>query len=173
VSQAEAPRLDVPRILGSLRRHRVDFVVIGAIAAIAQGYPLPTQDLDVTPDPRPDNLERLAASIRELEAKLRTPRGAVEFPIDAQMLSGNTVWSLTTAAGDFDLVFEPAGTQGYGDLRRQALLLDLGGGEVPVATLADVIRSKEAAGRIKDEAQLPALRQTLDVIREREREAKS
>jgi hypothetical protein len=57
VSQAEAPRLDVPRILGSLRRHRVDFVVIGAIAAIAQGYPLPTQDLDVTPDPRPDNLE--------------------------------------------------------------------------------------------------------------------
>jgi hypothetical protein len=161
-------RLDVPRILAALRRYDVDFVVIGAIAAIAQGYPLATQDLDVTPDPRPDNLDRLAAALRDLNAKLRTPQGRLEFPIDAQMLGGKTVWTLTTDAGNFDLVFEPAGTQGYEDLRRHALLLDLGAGDVAVAALADVIRSKEAAGRVKDQAQLPALRQTLEVVRERE-----
>jgi hypothetical protein len=84
------------------------------------------------------------------------------------MLGGNTVWTLETDAGDFDLVFEPAGTQGYEDLRRHALLLDLGAGDVPVASLVDVIRSKEAVGRPKDQAQLPALRQTLEVIRDRE-----
>jgi hypothetical protein len=38
-----------------------------------------------------------------------------------------------------------------------------------VASLPDVIRSKEAAGRPKDLAQLPALRQTLELVRERER----
>jgi hypothetical protein len=47
-------------------------------------------------------------------------------------------------------------------------VLDLGGVEAHVASLADVIRSKEAAGRVKDQAQLPALRQTLEVIRERQ-----
>jgi hypothetical protein len=166
--QRPEDRLDVPRILAAIGRHDVDFVVIGAVAAIAQGYPLATQDLDITPDPRPDNLDRLAAALRDLNAKLRTPRGPVEFPIDAQMLGGNTVWTLETDAGDFDLVFEPAGTQGYEDLRRHALLLDLGAGDVPVASLVDVIRSKEAAGRPKDQAQLPALRQTLEVIRDRE-----
>ena len=86
------------------------------------------------------------------------------------MLAGNVVWTLTTRAGDLDLVFMPAGTQGYDDLRRSAVELDLGSGAPAlVAALPDVIRSKEAAGRPKDVAQLPALRQTLEVIRERER----
>jgi hypothetical protein len=67
------------------------------------------------------------------------------------------------------LVFQPAGTEGYADLRRNAVELDLGAREpVLVASLPDVIRSKEAAGRLKDQAQLPALRQTLEVLRERE-----
>jgi hypothetical protein len=35
-------------LLATLERHEVEFVVVGGIAAIAQGYPLPTTDLDVT-----------------------------------------------------------------------------------------------------------------------------
>ncbi len=146
------------------------FVVVGAVAAIAHGSPLPTEDMDITPDRAGDNLVSLAAALLDLEARLRTPQGPVDFPIDAQMLAGNVVWTLTTRAGDLDLVFMPAGTQGYDDLRRSAVELDLGSGAPAlVAALPDVIRSKEAAGRPKDVAQLPALRQTLEVIRERER----
>ena len=139
--------------------------MIGAIAAIAQGYPLPTYDLDLTPDPRDDNLEPLAAALRDLDAKLRTPTGTVDLPVDGGMLRTASVWTLATSAGDLDLVFEPAGTAGYDDLRRDALTLDLGSGEVLVASLRDVIRSKEAAHRIKDQAQLPALRATLEQVR--------
>jgi hypothetical protein len=168
VSQPERP-YDAAAIIAALQNHRVKFVVIGAVAAIAHGSPLPTEDLDLTPDRAPDNLDALAAALRDLEAKLRTPQGSVKFPIEANMLAANVVWTLTTRAGDLDLVFEPAGTRGYDDLRRSAVELDLGSGEpVLVAALADVIRSKEAAGRPKDIAQLPALRQTLEVIRERE-----
>jgi hypothetical protein len=73
--------------------------------------------------------------------------------------------------GDLDLCFTPAGTRGYDDLRRDASRERLGGGlTVTVASLRDVIRSKEAAGRDKDLAQLPLLRRTLEVIRERQRE---
>jgi hypothetical protein len=160
---------DPSRLIAALARHSVRFVIVGAVAAIAQGSPLPTEDLDITPEREPENLERLAAALRELNAKLRIPRGeVVDFPIDADFLGRMDVWTLTTDAGDLDIVFAPAGTRGYRDLLADAMEVDLGA-RVLVASLRDVIRSKEAAGRPKDIAQLPALRQTLEVIREGER----
>ena len=160
---------DPAAIIAALQKRNVRFVVVGGIAAIAQGSPLPTEDIDITPEGSTDNLEALAAALVDLDAKLRTAEGPVAFPIDARMIAGNALWNFTTGAGDLDLCFEPTGTRGYDDLRRHALELDLGSGApVLVASLADVIRSKEAAGRAKDRAQLPALRETLDAIRARE-----
>jgi len=156
-------------MIAALQNRKVRFVVVGGIAAIAQGSPLPTEDVDITPERSTDNVEALAAALVDLDAKLRTAEGPVEFPIDARMIAGNALWNLTTSVGDLDLCFEPAGTRGYDDLRRHALELDLGSGApVLIASLADVIRSKEAAGRAKDRAQLPALRETLEAIRARE-----
>jgi hypothetical protein len=160
---------DPSGLIAALARHSVNFIVIGAVAAIAQGSPLPTEDLDITPEREPENLERLASALQELGAKLRIPRGeGVDFPIDAEFLGRMDVWTLTTDLGDLDIAFVPAGTRGYPDLIGDAAEVDLGA-PVLVASLRDVIRSKEAANRPKDQAQLPALRQTLEVIRERER----
>jgi hypothetical protein len=160
---------DPSRLIAALTRHSVKFIVIGAVAAIAQGSPLPTEDLDITPEREPENLERLAAALQELGAKLRIPRGeGVDFPIDAEFLGRMDGWTLTTDAGDLDIAFVPAGTAGYPDLIGDAIEVDLDA-PVLVASLRDVIRSKEAANRPKDIAQLPALRQTLEVIRDRER----
>lgn len=158
-------------ILEVLRRHGVRFIVIGAVAAIAQGYPLPTEDLDVTPARDPDNLERIAAALRELGAELRVTGGdSVPFPLDARFLAEAESWTLATRYGDLDLVAIPPGTQGFDDLARDASDADVGDGlVVSIASLRDVIRMKEASNRIKDQAQLPALRQTLEVIRERQR----
>ena len=75
--------------------------------------------------------------------------------------------ALTTRAGDVDLMFTPAGTQGYDDLRRGARRERIAGVTVAVAALTDVIRSKEAANREKDSMQLPILRRTLEQVRER------
>ena len=157
------------QILRALEAHHVDYVVIGAIAAVAAGAPILTTDLDVTPADSRDNLERLARALRDLDAKLRSasaPQG-VHFPIDAEMLSSAESWTLTTRAGDLDLMFLPAGTQGYDDLRRGARRERIAGVTVNVAALADVIRSKEAANREKDSMQLPILRRTLEQTRER------
>lgn len=162
---------DAPAIIAALQKHGVRFVVIGGVAAIAHGSPLPTEDVDVTPDRAPDNLEPLVAALNELDAKLRTEAGGVAFPIDPRMLAGAEMWTLTTRSGDLDLVFDPPGTRGYDDLRRGAVALDLGSGApVLVAALPDVIRSKEASNREKDRTQLPALRRTLEILRRRERE---
>jgi hypothetical protein len=131
-----------------------------------------TADVDITPARDRDNLERLAAALQRLGARLRTaaePDG-VAFPITADFLDRADMWTLTTNAGDLDLVFTPSGTRGYEDLKRDAERLELSAGvSVHVASLLDVIRSKQAAGRSKDVAQLPLLRETLEQIGEQGR----
>lgn len=165
---ADAP-FDPRALLIELRRHDIRFVVVGGIAAIAQGSPLPTEDVDVTPASDEENLVRLAAALAALNARLRVPgRDIVALPPDPRLLAQAEVWTLATDLGDLDLVFRPAGTHGFEDLRRDAVEIDLGeGATVLVASLRDVIRSKEAANRVKDRAQLPALRQTLEELRRR------
>jgi hypothetical protein len=163
-------RLDPDRILTALVKRQVEFVVIGAVAAIAQGGPLITQDLDITPAREPGNLDRLARALKDLDARLRLPddSSGIEFPIEPRFLGSVGSWTLKTPSGDLDLLFVPSGTAGYEDLKRSAASVELWGQEVLVASLADIIRMKEAAGRPKDLGQLPALRQTLELRRERD-----
>lgn len=143
--------------------------MVGAFAAVVQGYPLPTYDLDVTPDLDRENLARVAAALQELNATLRMPQGEpVPFPLETRMLEQANVWTFVTDAGPLDLVLAPAGTRGYDDLRRDAVEIELGGARLLFASMRDVIRMKEASNRPKDQAQLPALRQTLELARERE-----
>ena len=166
---AQRNRLDPKHLIATLVDHEVQFIVIGAIAAIAQGYPLNTQDLDLTPAREPANLDRLAAVLKELDARLRIPNdpSGIEFPIEPRFLGSVDSWTLETPSGPVDLLFAPSGTTGYEDLKRAAVSTELWGHEVLIASLPDIIRMKEAAGRPKDLAQLPALRQTLELRRER------
>jgi hypothetical protein len=70
--------------------------------------------------------------------------------------------NLTCAAGDFDIVFTPAGAPGgYEDLSPRSVLITVGGQTVWAASLRDVVRSKEEAGRDKDIRVLPVLRRFL------------
>jgi hypothetical protein len=71
------------------------------------------------------------------------------------------VWNLTTTHGDLDITFVPSGTGGYDDIVRDASETALFGLHVLVASLADVIRSKQAANRPKDQRVLPTLREIL------------
>ena len=162
------PDFAFEKILEALQRHEVRYVVVGAVAAIAQGSPLPTEDIDVTPARDLANLERLGETLLDLEARLRVAGKPDGIPFDATYLAGNEICNLTTPHGDLDLIFVPAGTGGYDDLKRDAILVDFGDFQAPMASLVDVIRSKQASSRAKDHAQLPALRQTLELVRRRE-----
>ena len=84
------------------------------------------------------------------------------------MLATADSWTLTTRAGDLDLCSCPPARSGYDDFAAVPVRNASPAIIVPVAALADVIRSKEAAGREKDSMQLPILRRTLEQIRARE-----
>ena len=64
--------LDLARLLEALDRHKVAYVLIGGLAAVYHGSPFPTQDADITPQTDRANLERLAAALVELDARIRT-----------------------------------------------------------------------------------------------------
>lgn len=147
------------------------YVVIGGLAAQIHGSPYITRDVDVTPARDRANFVRLAAALRELEAKIRVPDldEPVEVPLDEHSFQQGTTWTYVTKHGNLDVALVPDGTRGYDDLRRDAAREQLTDSlAVMVASLADVIRSKEAAGREKDRAVLPALRQVLERSRLRE-----
>jgi hypothetical protein len=157
-------RFDPLGIIAALNRHGVDYVLIGGLAAALHGSPYQTQDADICPAPDRDNLRRLAATLVELDGRLRVatePQG-VTFDRSAEALERASIWNLQTVCGMFDLSFRPSGTDGYDDLVRGAVTVDLGGERVAVASLADIVRSKEAAGRVKDVAVLPTLRALLE-----------
>jgi hypothetical protein len=156
-------------MLRTLSQHGVDFVLIGGYAAVLHGSTLFTNDADICPDPHPDNLDRLADALKEMDARIRThaePEG-VKFAADRHFLARMAMVNLVTRYGDFDISFRPAASDGYQDLARNAVVYDLDGLQVKVASLDDVIRSKETANRPKDQRGLPILYALRDEIEAR------
>ncbi len=162
--------LEADQILACLERHGVRYVVIGGVAAILHGSPQVTFDADICPARDSSNLEALALALREMKARIRAPDvpEGLAFACDAAFLANVSLLNLITQFGDLDLSFTPSGTGGYPDLIERAVRMPLHGFTVPVAALEDVIRSKEAANRPKDQRTLPLLRQLLAEIRARQ-----
>ena len=155
------PALDIERILTTLDRHGVDYVLIGGLAARLHGSPLLTEDVEITPSTEQDNLGRLAEAVKEMEARLRVagaPEEGVPFEFDARSFRSSTSMTLVTRYGFVDLCFRPDGTGGYPDLIEAAETYEVYGMRIKVASLGDVIRSKTAAGRERDLQALPTLR---------------
>ncbi len=157
------PRFEPDQILRAFVRHEVRFVVIGGLAALAHGSPYPTGDIDITPDTSPENLTRVSAALSDLGARVwfGDDEEALPFAHDATSLASAGVCNLVTDFGRIDLSLIPNGTEGYPDLARDATEADILGVVVPVASLADIIRSKQAANRDKDQRVLPTLRRIL------------
>lgn len=148
---------DPVAVLQALVDGGVRFVVIGGIAGAIHGSPTVTGDLDVCPERSDANLERLAAVLRDLNARLRGAPADVPFILDGRTLHAGDHFTFTTDLGDVDCLGTPSGTAGYDDLRAGAEAVDLDGFVVPVASLEDLMRMKRAAGRPKDRIELEVL----------------
>ncbi|MHB8184694.1 MAG: hypothetical protein ACYDDU_01160 [Dermatophilaceae bacterium] len=157
-------RFDPLKIVQAFNHRGVEYVVIGGYAGELHAAAVPpTRDIDFTPRATAENLGRLSQVLTDLDARIRTqgvPEG-LPFSHDAASLANAGIWNLTCTFGELDISFKPSGTDGYEDLVRTALRVDVRGEQMPVASLADIIRSKEAAGRPKDFTALPALQERL------------
>lgn len=161
----QPPAFDPLRLLRELNEAGVRYVVIGAFAGRLIGSPTVTRDLDICHATDEKNLAAMEIVLRRLNARLRGVDRLVPFRLDARSLRASPSLTLTTDAGDLDLLAAPAGTNGYDDLAQTAEATHLDGLTVLVASIDDLIRMKRAAGRPKDLIELEvlgALRDELD-----------
>jgi len=155
--------LDIGELVAVLARHGVDFVVIGGVATQAHGHRRTTMDLDLMPDPDPDNLTRLGAALGELEAQpVGVDAGKAEISVsDPERLAvAAIVPPLLTRHGQVHILKEPKGARAFDKIRESALVLEVAGVDVAIVSLDDLIRMKKAAGRPIDLEDVAALTET-------------
>jgi predicted nucleotidyltransferase len=143
----------------------VEFIVIGGMAAAAHGSARATLDLDIVYSRDPENLRRLVSALGPHRPYLRGAPPGLPFALDEQTLVHGLNFTLTTDAGDFDILGEVVGGGTYRDLLRETVELDAFGLRCRYVTLEALVRLKRAAGRPKDLeviAELELLREGLD-----------
>lgn len=156
-------RTPTPRFsdaLEALARHRVELVVVGGVAAVLNGAPISTFDLDIVHARTPENLEQLLAALTELDARYRDLTGRVLRP-ELSALAGDGHHLLVTSCGALDVLGQIGDRLRYEDLLPETVERALGAHRFRVLDLAALIRTKEQAGRDKDRAVLAILRRTL------------
>ena len=159
--------VDVLAILRVLVEHGVEFVVIGGIAVAHHGFVRATKDLDVVPNPEPDNLERLLAALRQLGAAqleigdFRPEELPVDLTAENLALGGN--WALSTESGRLDVMQFIEGAleteEDYARLYREAVESRFDFGTVHVVAYEELLDLKLLAGREGDLTDVRALRE--------------
>ena len=166
MTDTPTPRLDPAALIGTFLRHDVEFVAVGGFAALLHGAERATKDIDLCVAWSNENLERVAKALRELDARLKVGT-YIQVPIDATLLARMEVATWRTASGDVDILLGiPRAASWelarYEELRERGATVQIGELALVVATLDDIIRSKEIADRPADREALPELRRLRD-----------
>lgn len=136
----------------------VSFIVIGGMAAVAQGSSYVTADLDIFYERQTHNYPKIATALRPLHPRLRGVDPSLPFVLDEVALRSGMNFTLTTDAGDLEFLGEIAGFGSYDEVKAQSEEIELFHHRIRILTLDGLIYSKEATGRPKDLRMLPELK---------------
>lgn len=151
------PRETVSRfekLLVALARSGVDYVVVGGLAVILNGYPRVTVDVDILVNDSPENLRKMLGCLatwgegwaRELKVEDFVPQEGCIRVME-----------------DFDLdIFTRMGGKSLEDFRPRLQYLDAGDIRIPYLPPQDLILLKEGSWREKDQLDVAALRKILE-----------
>jgi hypothetical protein len=153
-------------ILEVLVKHGVDFVLIGGMAGIARGSSFPSYDVDIAYARSRENLERLAAALRELKATLRGAPADFPFQLDAKTIEAGENFTFDTPYGSLDILSYLVGAPAYEALKEAGgPPVEVESVSIVVASLDHLIAMKEAAGRTKDKLMATEYRVLSDEVR--------
>jgi hypothetical protein len=152
-------------VLEGLLEAGVDFILVGGLAAVVQGAPVTTIDVDIVHSQSPQNIARLLAFLRSVDAvqrrlddKLIEPKG--------RDLSGKGHVLLTTRSGPLDVLAVIEGGRSYEDLLEHTVEIDFRGHTLRVLDLKTLIELKKTSTDPKDKQRLPVLKETLRQLEE-------
>ncbi len=156
--------LNYAQILDILTRYEVEFILVGGLAAIVHGSPLPTEDVDIVYRSSEQNRPRLAEALKELKAHYFDPAGRYIEP-DLARLATMRTHLLVTSSGRLDVMQAIGRDLTYDDLLERSGEFEIEDFRVYVLNLETIIETKEEADRPKDRHALLFLRQLLDEVK--------
>jgi len=156
-------------ILRILAEQKVQFIVVGGVAAVLQGAPIQTFDLDLVHSRKPANLTRLLSALESIDAHFREHQDRkIKLRLSNLDISGHLL--LATSEGPLDILGTIGEELGYDELKTDSVSVVIGQGlRVRVLKLNKYIEVKEKLGREKDKAILPILR---GLVEEKQRQKK-
>jgi hypothetical protein len=158
---------DTATLLRLLVEEGIEFIVVGMTAAVLQGVPATTQDLDIVHRRTPENIARLLALLLRLGAYHRNDLANRRLPPAADALAGTGHLNLQTTHGPLDVLCELAEGEGYDEINPDTVSVSDGEITLRVLGLPRLIEVKTRAGRAKDKFALPLLLATLEERRRR------
>lgn len=141
---------DFAALLRALAEERVDFILVGGVAATVHGSARLTRDVDVVYGRSLDNIERVISALAPYRPYLRGAPLGLPFSWDVQTISRGLNFTLTTTLGDIDLLGEITGGGGYDRLLPQSQRARIFECDILCLDLPTLIRTKRAAGRPRD-----------------------
>jgi len=156
------PDSDFPAALRALHEGGVEFAIVGGLAAVLNGAPVNTFDLDIVPARDEANVAKLLRVLNTMDGIYRMPPERRLKP-EASHLRSPCHHNLITNCGPLDVLGTIGNGVGYEDLLPHTIEMETGGGvRVRVLNLATIVRLKEELAGEKDLAVLPILRRTLE-----------
>ena len=146
-------------ILELLNKHKVEYIVVGGVAAVNQGAPVTTFDLDTLVRFSDDNAERSSHALEELDARYSEHRSTTR-PTKKDILAGGRLL-LLTRAGPLDVLGFIGDEDRYEDLIDRSSEVEMTVGTFRVLDLEELVRQKKNSDRAKDLAMLELLEEIL------------
>ena len=149
--------LALRRLLERLVEAEVSFVLVGGLAVNAWGYLRATRDVDLVPDPAPENLERLNIALRDLGGRVEVGDRLLEGSAIRTFLRAGDRTLVLTELGRIDVLQGLPQIPRYSALEQNATAVELDGLILRVCSLEDLLEMKRASDRPRDREDLEAL----------------
>ena len=136
---------------------QVEFVVVGAYAAILQGATVVTRDVDVCLPFTPENLFRLRDAIADLHPWHRMTPQRLPLELNEENVTRLNNLYLATDLGPLDCLSEIIAVGGYDVVRARCQVVKASFGEIRVIDLDSLIATKSHLMRLQDQLVIPQL----------------
>jgi predicted nucleotidyltransferase len=152
--------VDLSAILEGLAQAGVEFILVGGLAAVVQGAPVTTMDVDIVHNRVSENIKKLLEFLKSIEAVHRRPDDKIIEPTESH-LSRHGHSLFTTRIGPLDVLAFIEKEQTYDDLIEHTIEIDFRGKKIKVLTLQKLVEIKKASTHPKDKQRLLVLEETL------------
>lgn len=157
--------LNLSAILEGLLEADIKFILVGGLAAVVQGAPVTTMDIDIVHSRSPENISRLITFLKSIDATYRRPDDKVIVPNEGD-ISGMGHFLFTTRFGPLDVLASIEQGKDYEDLLEHTVEIEFRGHIIRVLNLKTLVELKKTSREAKDKQRLIVLEETLRQVNE-------